>query len=63
MRHLHYIVQGYEGHGQGSELLDVATVDILADSEKDALAKAKKLVKKKLYRVSNVVEHDPDLEK
>ena len=62
MRHTHYIVQGYEGQGEGTQLLDVATVDVLADSEKDALKRAAKFVSKKHYRVSSVIEHNPRVE-
>ena len=42
-------------------LVDWASVDVLAKSEKDALAKAKKLVDKKHFRVASVVTHDDDI--
>jgi len=42
----------------GGKLIDYASIDVLAKSEKDALAKAKTLVAKKHYHVASVVTHD-----
>ena len=40
------------------KLIDWATIDVFANSEQEALSKAKVLVEKKFYRVSSVVTHD-----
>ena len=58
MEHYHYIVSGFMLEGTDGKLSDFASIDVLAKSEKDALAKASKLVAKKHYRVSSVVTHD-----
>ena len=39
-------------------LIDVATIDVFADTEQEALVKANALVEKRHYRVASVVTHD-----
>ena len=58
MEHYHYIVNGFMHEGTDGKLADFASIDVFAKSEKDALAKAGKLVDKKHYRVASVVTHD-----
>lgn len=59
-----YIVQGFESNDPMSgRLADSAEVEVFADSEKGAINKAKKYIKKKYFRVSRVVEIDPELKK
>jgi len=58
MEHYHYIVSGFMQEEPGGKLIDYASIDVLAKSEKDALAKAKTLVAKKHYHVASVVTHD-----
>jgi len=62
MVHYHYIVQGFDIYEKDGGLGDVCTIDVLADSEKEALQEASGLVKKKHYRIQSVVTHDPDIE-
>ena len=62
MKHTHYIVQAYSDIADGGQLKNVTTVDIFADSEEQAIKRAKQLVKKEHYRVSQIVEHDPEME-
>jgi len=38
-------------------LSDSAIIDVVADSDKEAIAKAKKMLKKKIYRIGEVYEH------
>ena len=58
MEHYHYIVSGFGYEEPDGKLVDFASVDVLAQNEKEALVKAKKLVVKKHYRVSSVITHD-----
>jgi len=60
MEHYHYLVSGFMQEDTDGRLLDVASIDVFADTEDEALSKATKLVKKKHYRVSSVVTHDKD---
>lgn len=62
MRHLHYIIQGYEGMDEKGQLTDVTTIDIIAENEDEAIKRAEGLIKKKYYRVSQIVEHDSSLD-
>ena len=62
MIHYHYIVQGFELDEKDGGLADVATIDVLANSEDEALSIAATLVSKNHYRVSSVIAHDPDAE-
>lgn len=63
-RHLHYIMQGYRAETDGGGLADVTTVDLLMDEadeknlEVSAKNRAKRLVKKDLWRVRDIIEHD-----
>ena len=56
----HYIVNGFLHEDKDGRLLDVATMDVFAKTESEALDKASKLVEKKYYRVASVVTHDDE---
>jgi hypothetical protein len=58
MEHYHYIVYGFLHEEADGKLVDVASIDVLAQDEKNALIKATKLVDKKHYRVASVITHD-----
>ena len=58
MEHYHYIVSGFMHEDKDGRLIDVATIDVFADTEQAALVKANALVEKRHYRVSSVVTHD-----
>ena len=58
MEHHHNIVAAYMNEQPDGKLIDWATIDVFANSEQEALSKAKVLVEKKFYRVSSVVTHD-----
>lgn len=52
-----YAVQAYnQGTPDATVLKDVATVGVFADTEKEALKKARTLVKKNYYRISQVTQ-------
>ena len=63
MKHMHYLIQAYTAKTDDGQLMDVATIDIFAKSEAEALKRARTILKKDFYRVHQVVEHDPALEK
>ena len=58
MEHYHYIVSGFMHEDKDGRLIDVANIDVFADTEQEALVKANALVEKRHYRVSSVVTHD-----
>ena len=62
MIHYHYIIQGFALYEKDGTLADVATIDVLANNEKEALVLASKRVAKKHYRVASVVCHNPEIE-
>lgn len=59
-----YIVQGFESNDPMSgRISDSAEIEVFATNEKEAIKKAKKYLVKKFYRVSRVVEIDPELKR
>ncbi len=56
--HVHYVVLAYERYDAATDrYMNTIECDVLASTEKQALDRAKQLVKKECYRVSRVVEH------
>lgn len=53
-----FIVQGHEGEMPGMQLIDVCTLELYCKDEVEALKRAKKLIKKKFYRVSQIIEKE-----
>lgn len=52
-----FIVQAYEEQSTVDQrLTDVCTLEVYANTEQEALEKAKKYISKKMYRVSNIIE-------
>lgn len=52
-----YIVQGFDRYDEVKELfMNFADIEVIAKSEKEAMAKAKKMIKKKEYRVKGCYE-------
>jgi len=51
-----YTVQGYESMKYNGDLQDVSNITITAKNETEALAKAKKMITKKNYRIGEVQE-------
>lgn len=56
-----FVVQGYRSKDPMGNLLEVTTLEVFANTEKEAIKKAKSYIKKENYRVSKVVEIDPEL--
>lgn len=56
MKETIYIVQGFVQQNPDGSLVDVCTFEVYAKTEKEALEKAKKYLKKAHYRVSQVIE-------
>lgn len=55
-----YTVCGYDRQ-EGETFFDIVSINVYAESEQEALDKAKKLVKKPLYRMAGcqeVLDHD-----
>jgi len=53
-----FIIQAYESATDTGQLTDVVTVELIDKDLDGALKRAKKLVNKKFYRVSNIIEKE-----
>lgn len=53
-----FIIQAHEGETSNMQLVDVCTLELFANGSDEALKRAKKIVKKKHYRVSQVIEKE-----
>jgi hypothetical protein len=73
MKHYHWEIQAYNvkfpypkntnAPKSQYQIGDLSIVDVLAESEKEAIEKAKSLIKKKFYRLGKMYEcHTPDLD-
>lgn len=51
-----WVIQAYQNEVENGQLLDVVTLELFAGSEIEAMKKAKRLVKKKFYRLASVIE-------
>ena len=51
-----FIIQAYEMKSPEGSLLDICTLELYAKTESEAIERAKKLIKKKEYRVTQVIE-------
>lgn len=58
MKELVFIIQAHEGQTPDMNLTDVCTIELFSKSAEDALKRAKKIIKKKFYRVSRVIEKE-----
>lgn len=56
--YLIFIIQAYESATDTGQLQDVVTVELIDKSLESALKRVKLLVKKKFYRVSNIIEKE-----
>ena len=55
-----FIIQAYDSMADTGQLSDVTTIELLANSYAEALIRAKKIIKKKFYRLSSVIEKEQD---
>lgn len=51
------VVQAHDGETPQGQLLNVTTLELMEDDPKQAVKRAKKLVKRKHYRVSQIIEN------
>ncbi len=51
-----FIVQSYDSKNEMGQLQDVVVLELYAKDEKEAIKKAKKIIKRPFYRVSGVIE-------
>lgn len=56
--YLIFIIQAYESATDTGQLQDVVTIELIDKSLENALKRVKLLVKKKFYRVSNIIEKE-----
>lgn len=56
--HLIFIIQAYESATDTGQLQDVVTVEVIDKTLESAMNRVKKLVKRKFYRVSNIIEKE-----
>lgn len=53
-----WVVQAFQSQTPEGQILDTVTSEVYAKSEKEAIDKVKKYVKKNYYRLSAVIEKD-----
>jgi len=53
-----FIVQAHQGEMPNTQLSDVCTVELMCETGEEALKRAKKLINKKHYRISHIIEKD-----
>lgn len=51
-----WIIQAFENQTPEGQIFDTVVLQLYASSEQEAIKKAKALVKKKFYRLSEVIE-------
>lgn len=56
--YLLFIVQAYESASDTGVLNDVVTIELIDTSVDSAIKRTKKLIKKKFYRISSVIERE-----
>lgn len=53
-----FIIQAHEGETENMQLLNVCTLELFANNEAEAIKRAKKIIKKKFYRISQIIEKE-----
>jgi hypothetical protein len=51
------VVQAHDGETPQGQLLNVTTIELMEDDPDRAVKRAKKLIKRKHYRVSQIIEN------
>lgn len=51
-----FIIQAHQGEMPNMQLSDVCTLELICKNSTEAIKKAKKLIKKKHYRISQIIE-------
>ena len=61
--HTHWVIQAYSEVLPDGKITDVVEIDLMADSEEEALASAQALAPgRERYRLMKVFQHDPAIE-
>ena len=53
-----FVIQAYEEALEDGHLRDVVTLELISKDDKSAVKKAKKMIKRKFYRVSQIIEKE-----
>lgn len=53
-----FVIQAYESASDTGQLSDVTVLELLDKDYSSALARAKKIIKKKFYRLQSVIEKE-----
>lgn len=53
-----FVVDAYEQRNEMGQLIDTCQIEVYANTEKEALDKAKKYIKKSFYRVRHIIEKE-----
>lgn len=56
--HLIFIVQAYQSATDTGQLNDTVTIELIDKTPESALKRAKSLIKKPFYRISNIIEKE-----
>ena len=56
--HLIFVIQGHDGESPDGHLTNFTEIQLIDTNYKDAKKRAKKLIKKKFYRLSMVIEKE-----
>jgi hypothetical protein len=51
------LIQAHEGETPDGHLVDVTTIELMEGDPEVALKRARKLIKKKHYRISSIIEN------
>ena len=55
-----FIIQGHEGEMPNMQLQNVCTLELRCKTSAEALKRAKQLIKKKHYRISQIIEKESE---
>lgn len=58
MTNLIFIIQAYESQSDTGQLTDVVNIELIDKTPELAIKRAKTLIKKKFYRLSNIIEKE-----
>ena len=53
-----FIIQAFESRDPAGQIMDVCTLEFFCKTPDEALKKAKEMIKKKFYRIKNVIEKE-----
>lgn len=56
--HLIFVIQAYESKSDTGQLSDTVTIELIDTKPESALKRTKELIKRKFYRISNIIEKE-----